>query len=382
MRYSHPQVRQTARRIPILCAIYFALFSFFWLFFLQRDLLAQTQFVMSGGTTIYRPVSAALLCTFLLTGIGGILTRLFSWLPLRMGVLAWLPSFILLGLLTHWHFPMLADAGSSPHWSVYLLLFFLFLLGLFLGRYIPDSSKENGTFSTYAWPNLLGLLLFSSVCVGISNTDIRLHRTLLSARCLEEGDYGRALRAARWETHPSRLLSAQTALALSERGILGDSLFHYPQPYGSEGLLPLPSDSVLFVDFPLAAGLHLGYKRGAHTRATFFLQVIANREKARPAVRQYLLSAHLLDKQLGRFRSELLHGDTLSAESLPMHYREALVLYQAVDSTLQPRLEDSLLVVRYEEFDSLRHTLGKRRERQYRVREQFANTYWYYYFFE
>ena len=76
----------------------------------------------------------------------------------------------------------------------------------------------------------------------------------------------------------------------------------------------------------------------------------------------------------------MLQGDTLPA-SLPSHYREALVLRQQLDTLAQPQLTDSLLTLRYHEFDSLRHLPTSQSLRQLRCRRQFGDTYWAYYFF-
>lgn len=381
MKFLNPQVQRTARRIPILCAVYFVAFVFCFLFCLQRDVLAQVQYQLSEGTTVYHPLLGALLCTLLGTILGFFLNALLYWIPLRAKASAWFLPFMLTGLLTHWRFPVVGDTGTAPSWWVYALLLLGYGLWLGLWRMLLDSKKEREMFSTYAWPNALQLILMTLMTISLSNTDIVVHRTLRAVSLVEQRAYEDALQCARWETHPSRQLSVATALALSETNQMGNRLFAYPQPYGVSGLLPEPSDTMLFGKLHVSVSNHLGYKRGEHTHPLFFLQVIDGKPKAHPAVRNYLLSAYLLERRIDDFAQRLLLDDSLSL-ALPLHYREALILRQHLapaDSSLM--LFDDSLNAEYLTFDSLRNATGTKEEREFRCRRHFGATYWYYYFF-
>ncbi len=380
MQYSLPRIRIYAQRIPILCATYFVLFSFLYLYVFQCDLVLQVQFQASEDAIVYRPLWIAFLPTFLLTMLGLFLSRFLTWLPLRMKACVWFLPFMLLGVLTHWRFPQFGDAGSVPSLFWILLAAFSYVLLLLLARAYGDSSKENGTFFTYAWPNLLLMLVFAFVNISMSNTDITLHRTLHAARYLSSHKYERVLSSARYERQPSRQLTAMTAMALDKTDQLGERLFAYAQPYGSEGLIPQLSDTALFFNLPRAVGEHLGYKRGPKTSATFFLEVASQMPKAKPAMRNYLLAAYLLDRDLNKFSDLLLQGDTLST-ALPRHYREALLLRQQLYPETQPVLEDSVLNVDFQEFCHLLDKSGTKDEREMECRNRFGATYWYYYFF-
>ena len=377
MQYSHPQIRQIARRIPILCALYFVLFAFGYLLLLQCDVLAQTHFALSQGQAYYQPLPATILSTLLLFLLGLLLSRLLTWLPLRLKAAVWFPSFFLLGLLTSWHFPSLGDPAALPRWPRLLLPVGLYLLLLVLGRLHSDSSKERDTFSTYAWPNALLLVLFTCATVVVSNTDASLHRTLRALRQLSQRDYAAVLQTARYETSPSPQLTASLAYALSKQGLLGERLFAYAQPYGSEGLLPHLADSTLFFDLPRAVGAHLGYRRGDHTPVPLFLEAVARRPNAQPAARHYRLCALLLQRRTSDFRHLLLQGDTLSV-ALPLHYREALLLEQQLHPQSADTLPDADLARQFHDFDSLRRLPGTAPQRE--LRQHFPDTYWTYYY--
>ena len=380
MNYAHPQIRLVARRIPVLCTVYFVLFSFFFLFLLQRDVLAQAQYILSQGQSVFHPIVATLLSTALLLLLGFLVSFFLRWLPLRMKAFVWFPSFVLLGLLTCFRFPQFGDEGSAPGWRVVAVLFGVWLLAVVGSRLFPDSPKERDTLSAYAWPNALWLILFTAVTVSLSNTDAVTHHTLQSARSLSQRDYAAALLQARYERHPSSQLSAMTAYALSRQGQLGESLFRYPQPHGSQGLLPQLSDSLLFFNLPHAVGAHLGYRKGDRTTATLFFEAIARRPRVQPAARHYRLCALLLDRRTADFRQLLLDGDTLSL-SLPLHYREALLLQQQLQPQSADTLVDDDLARQFLEFDSLRLLPGTPDEREFRCRQRYGGTYWAYYYF-
>ena len=380
MNYFNPHIRLVARRISILCAAFFVVFSYLYLYFFQGDLMTQVHFQLSDGEFNTHAALSAALCTLLLFLVGLFCIRLLHWLPLRLMATGWFFPFLILGWLTHWRLPQFGDSGASPSWMLFVFPSLFFALLIVLGRAFPDSSKENGTFATYAWPNALLLVLFASMTIGLSNTDASVHTTLRSARYLSQQRYEKVLSAARHEPAPSRQLSAIVSMALSETGQLGERLFSYPQPNGSEGLIPQLSDTALFVNLPYAVGHHLGYVRGGHTSADFFLEVINQKPKARPASRDYQLSAYLLDRNLDGFYSVLLQGDSLSV-NLPRHYREASLLYQQQYPQTEEILEDSLLSADFKDFLAMLNGEGSAQEREMRCRRRYGNTYWCYFYF-
>lgn len=379
MKYYYPHIRRMAQGINILCAAYFVVFAFLYLYIFQCDLLAQVQYQMSENDKVmFRPFWSAVLCTSLLWVLGLFIKRMLRWLPLRLKAAVWFVPFLLLAALTHWRFPQYGDSGDVPSvpWVIFFVLIYILLL--LRGYAHFDSSKEHKSFSTYAWPNALLLIIMTGICVSFSNTDIVAHRTLRAARLLSESDYEGVLATARHEQHPSRQLTAMTALALSSRGELGERLFSYPQPYGVEGLLPQMSDTSLFCNIPLASGRHLGYMRGADTPVPLFLEAISKRPKVQSSVRDYRLAAALLERNLPGF-VEQIQNDSLS--SMPVHYREAMILqaYLVNDSTIVPA--DSLLKADFREFQSLLNESGTKDEREFRCRNRFGTTYWTYYYF-
>ncbi len=287
--------------------------------------------------------------------------------------------------------PEVGDTASGPSWWVVPVVLLLWLLLLYIGWSFRDSTKESSTFPTYAWPNALMLALFSVLTVSLSNTDIRTHRTLASLRLADEGRWTDILRQARYEEHPPRQLSMLTALALSQTGQLADQLFSYPQPWGTDALLPQEGDTAYFHSLPPLVGRHLHRIKTDRTPLDLFFAV-ADTDAVSP-VRDYHLAALLLQRRLPQF-AELLAQDSTLSLPLPRHYAEALVILAQRDSSYFHRLDaDSLLVpdtlylADYQRFDSLRcgtSTLlrfDSARERHFQCRRAYGKSYWYYYFF-
>ena len=75
------------------------LFSFCYLFFLQGEILAEAQFIYSKGVTTYNLFIGAVIITLVLQIIQWVVSML-SRLPSRWYALSYLPSMLLLAILT------------------------------------------------------------------------------------------------------------------------------------------------------------------------------------------------------------------------------------------------------------------------------------------
>lgn len=380
MRYSHPHIQQTATQIPILCGLLFASFALLWLLLFQDCLLAFTRSMLSSDIVPWHPVFVAIFTTSLLLLPGVLLHVLLPKLPLRAKAMVWFPSCFLLGLLCRHSFPVFGDHFTGG-WTVPIVLVTGYLVTLFLATLFRDSTGEKDTAASYIWPNFALLILFMFCTIWVSNNDRSLHHTLRANYCLLQGDSERVLKVAKSEAQPSRSLSATTAYVLAQRGELGDRLFTFPQCYGSDGLMPQMADTALFFNTPLYVGSMLGYCKGDSISTMRYLRLIQPLvAETHPMVTDYLLCAYLLERRLDDFARLLVStADSISTE-LPLHYREALILYQR--KRMQPitNLHDDLVGANFVDFLHLRSTISDPRERRMRSRDMYGNTYWCYYF--
>lgn len=380
MKYKNPIIKEIALKIPILCGLLFAVYCFVFLYRSQSYVQAVAQRMASPDADTFNPLFSASFCTILLLLTGILLQRAMRWLPLRLLALPWFIPFMIFALLSRWHYPELGDVQLPCGWGFYFFIILVYFVLLFISRIYEDSSSENKSFSAYTWPNLLLMLFFMASATRISNTDRILYQTLQSNRCLQTRDYDGILDMCKAKMEMSHSQAAMLALALDKTGQMGDHLFHYTHPWGSDGLLPLPGDSVLQVNTSKLQGHNLGYIRGEHLTTVEFLEITEDMPNIKSTAQDYQLCGYLLDRRLDKFMRLLLsHTDSLTTD-LPMHYREAIQLYQHTRTNPITHFQDAAVEENLMDFLRTKNNGADERQRKLMCREMYADTYWYYYF--
>lgn len=250
-------------------------------------------------------------------------------------------------------------------------------------RLFPDVSSDKVSVYAYLWPNIL-ILSLSFLLVGAGgNARDAFHYELRMARLLGQGKSEEALQVGIRSEVASRGLTAARAYALSLNGMLGDKLFEYPQRYGSNGLLPLETDSLFPGNWPQSLYRHLGGRPGKKQpgNVTAFLERLNGHERRTAAARDYLLCAYLLDKELDKF-VQTLSDSCLFNDSLPRYYKEALVLYAHLRMKPVVVFHEGAVAANYEGFQECRSRYAVEEERNNRCRDMYGQTYWYYYYFQ
>ena len=88
----------------------------------------------------------------------------------------------------------------------------------------------------------------------------------------------------------------------------------------------------------------------------------------------------LIDKDIDGFARAIGRYYEVN-DSLPRHYREALVLYHHLRSHPVLVLHDEVMETDYSDFRAMEDQLTEKSERKVRVGEKFYGTYWYYYYY-
>lgn len=375
-------VKRNFRIIRCVCGLLFLLFCFLFLYSLQPDWMALTQRILSKGQTTYAPLLGAVLITFVLQLVQVGMERWVSW-PLRLYAFSYAPSCLLLALCTGYSFEALGDRSEALSlWGIGALVL-LYAGGVRLVRSWPSATGEPSSFFTALWPNalMLSVMLF---WVGLAgNTNDSLHQELRMVRWVEEGNYEAALQVGRRSDVTTPSLSALRAYTLSECGLLGDKLFFYPHPEGLQGLLPQAQDSLLTERWAYKLYRKLGGRPGSSVvrRPLRYLELLAERDTVAQAVVDYLLCGYLLDKRLDRF-AEALPAYYAVNDSLPLHYKEALVLYAHVRTHPVLVFSEGAIVANYDGFQDCRARCKPHSVEQYsRCRDMYGHTYWFYYYF-
>ena len=369
--------------LRLACAIAFLLFAFLWLFRFQADVLAALQHVMSKGLTSYNPLVGAITITVILMLLQLLVYRAFR-LDNRGHALTYFPSMLALGLVS----AVSTDVAQTFAWGFWWLLVLLVLAGwvglCLVVKYIQNvepkrRSRTHPLFSRPMWINMLLMLLMMLGVAAIANTNAVFHYRMRAETCLLKGDYEGALNVG-WESLESDVhLQMIRMYAMARRGELGERLFHYPIVGGSQVMLPT-SGEARFVRYPVDSLYHAFRARPAHKMLpTTYLKAVNHGEM----VRDYELCGLLIDRRLDDFVTRLQHhyafGDSLSADSLPIHYREALTLYSRSRRNPVMVYRNPVMEEDYRNLLELESKYPDATERKGKVEDWYGNTYWYYY---
>lgn len=403
MRYRDRHRNEGPITIRVVCAIVFLLFTFFWLYFFQGDMLAVAQQGLSGGKTHYNRTIGAAIVTVVLFGLH-LLIFVLTRLTRRTHALTYLPSMLLLAFVS---------SISTPfHWGAWLwatpLVLLLWGVAVWLSKQLLPIGETVETrirlqlFSRLTWINTLQMALMMIGVVAVSNTNAVQHFRVHAEVALMEGDTDEALRVGSQSLETDESLTMLRIFALSQRGQLADRLFEYAVSgtsadmlpmQGSRGRLMLMTDSLLWLHFGVSpdsivargdstwqSGNVIGTQPSAlRLTVSQYLDSLEHDTLATTAWRDYRLMGQLIDRRLDTFVVCLPRYYKMEADSLPRYYREALVLYQQAIDTLFI-YNDSLTLSRWNEFHLNDSIYPKVTERRIRTEDQFRGTYWYYYY--
>ena len=374
----------------VVCAILFLTFTFAWLFWFQADILAVAQHGLSGGKTHYDRTVGAVITTavlFLLQLLIYALTRLHQ----HAHALTYLPSMLLLAFMSSishpfswgawlWVGPILLVAWGAGVWAARRL------------QTITLSQRSSGLFSRQMWVNLLQMAAMMTGVAAVSNTNAIDHFKAHAEVALRQGDIEEVLHVGARSLETDESLTMLRILALSEQGQLPERLFHYAIKGTSADMLPLSGskshlqlldDSIVWNHFGVRPQAIIDRADSLHRKqpltVSLYLDSLEQDTLATTAFMDYRLMGHLINRNLSAFTTTLPHYYTVQADSLPCHYREALILYQQKVDTLFI-YSDTLMLERWHEFMHYDSIYSQKSERLIRSQEDFGHTYWYYFF--
>lgn len=367
--------------VRLTCAIVFMLFSFLWLYGFEADVLAAFQHVVSEGRTEYHPLLGAVLITLALQALQ-LLVHALLRLTNRGHALTYFPSMLALALIS----AISTDIAESYDWGFWWILVPLVLAGwvfvCLVVRYIQNVEPDKHLMvflSRPMWINMLVLSVMMVMVAALSNTNAVFHYRMKAEACLLRGDYEGALDAG-WESLESDAdLQMIRMYAMARRGELGQRLFHYPIVGGSSMMLPT-SGATSFVRYPTDSLYRsFGARPARQMLPTTYL-------KALPATsmsKDYQLCGLLIDRKIDDFVSLLLSssssGDSLDTARLPLHYREALTLYNHLRRHPVLIYRNPVMEEDFRNLQELERKYPDATERQGKVEDLYGLTYYYYY---
>lgn len=371
------RTKESTAAVRIITAIIFCIFTFLYVYCYHTDTLAYAQHVLSDGVTVYHPLPSALLITLL----AFIIQRLVQAVTHLYGLchsLTYAPSFIMLAFMASVY---VNDNGQLSIYSwVYfipliLILYFVVIRILNQGLTLPASP-----YPLYAsrelTVNMLLLIIMMTCTLNISNGNPLFHRQIRAERQLLMKDYDALAHEGQAYESPlaahfggSSAYSSETvlttdttltvlrAIALDRRGVIADSLFSQPVEGSVESFMQLKGVRPL---------------------------MCSKRFLMRHKSQDYRLCALLAGRDLDRFAKRLADiadvENSTAKDSLPRHYREALIVYQHMRSKPITQYRDSVLEADYKDMRELLQKRTSDAYRQHVLWQNYRNTYWHYFF--
>ena len=372
----------SATVVRTVCAIVFLLFVAIYVFFYQEDTLALTQHILSGGATIYSRVIGGIIITIVLALLHFTTAKVMRTKPLCIYALSCFPSLYILAMLTDfdtsqplspWRWwAILMPLAAAVWWGV------VYFLGELLRYRCSDIRHEEGYLARTLGCNIF-ILAAMMIGVGLlSNSNDITHYRLRMERLLMHGEYAKALEVGKASDKTDASLTMLRVFALAHEGRLGDELFKYPVRGTSASIVPELSDGKMLMLSPDSVYRMLGAipRHGQTTKN--YLKAIVKSGQATKAAIEYQLCGMLIDKDLDGFVNLLMKTHKID-DTLPLHYREALILYTHRRSSPKVVYRNTVMDADYDDMQRLEAETKSPGERRIQIYKQFSGTYWEYF---
>lgn len=367
----------------VACAVIFLAFCFIYLFYYQADILAAGQHIASGGKTHYEPVieTALILVAlkFLQNGIQAIVKlngKFFS--------LTYFPSFVILAMITDLPSDTNVVTLNAWIWGIPLLL--VWGVVVFLARQyqsIESNTRGEGILSQDMGINFTLLLIMMIMVCLIGNDNRLFHQRLHVENLISRKDYKGAVISEESYKSDDKSLTMLRVYALAQQRTIATELFKAPLK-GITTIIPL-HEGTYPVILPYK-NLTEAYKRNADWQLCemlvrknldgFYTHLIAyyGLGDAQVSSDSTTSTTKNLKAQakLNAYKDSLL---SVKYKKLPVHYQEALVLYNALKSQpnhtviKQSYLNEALV----RDFNAFRSASNEEKNKRY------GKTYWWFY---
>lgn len=385
MNYNRQRKNSSTLTIHVMCAIVFVLFSLAWLYFFQSDVMAMTQYELSGGLTHYNSALGAIIITVLLYLLQ-LVVYAVTRLKKRSHALTYVPSMMILAMLTDVSQQIAAD-GDIDHqlsWWVVVLVALVWVGLVFVARLFQQVEDDDSysLVSPAMWINMLTMCLLMMDVAWLGNTNAVFHYRMKTEALIAEGEYYKALKVGKKSLESDNHLMMLRMYALARTNGLGEHLFEYPISATSSEMLPTNGKVRMMLCPADSLYRFLGARPGEKMEPERYLLMLLRRDSVpRRTIGDYLLCGYLIDKDIDRFAQEVGKYYVVD-DSLPKHYKEALTLY--IHQRANP-LFVSHFTVTEEDFDNFREMEQEypiASERKGKIGEHYRGTYWYYYKYE
>lgn len=380
MNYNNRYENDSTAAMRTVCAVAFIIFSFCFLYFRQADVLCLAQHVLSGGQTVYSPVWGAVLITFALfllhRGVNSYfrINRRFHWLT-------YLPPMLLLTIITDIS-PDIDKRFSFGSWLwVAPLVLIVWTVSVYALKSIQNYEADinsRGVLSRLTWVNLfaLGIMFMATGFISAGN-DVFHYRAKVET-LMVDGRYDEATMVGIKSMRTDTSLTMLRCYALARESRMADEMFHYPVACNSSALLPLGNSSRMVL-YPVdSLYSFLGARPRPDMGTSHYLRALLASGYHNKAISDYILCGMLVDRNIDAFVHELPKHYAIN-DSLPVHYREALIMYTHMRSRPVLIYKNQVMDTDFDDFKSFEDSITDPKARMLAVHEQYFGTYWWYY---
>lgn len=366
--------------MKIVCAILFLIFTFCFLYCYQADILTVGQHVLSEGQTHYDRTIGAVLITIVLYLLQlGVYS--FTKFERRTHALTYFPSLLILATITDINTDIDRGLSLGVWLWVFPLLLVLYAVWIWLSRrfqpYEPDANSS-GLFSRMMWINVLTMAFMFFLVGLVSNHNDVFHYRMHAENAMLHDDFKEASSVGQKSQATDSSLTMIRAYALGRQGLLGSRFFKYSLIGTSKVLLPdgVTTKLLLYPEdkFYKSLGVVLMPKKDAMG----YLEFVNKHHLGTRMAADYLLTGYLLDRRLDDFAHAITQYYDVSKE-LPVHYSEALVLYNHMRSNPYVEYHNTVVEADYKDFVRLSRSEKQPAAKLATLKRTFGNTYWYYY---
>lgn len=374
-------MKNSTMLMKIVCAILFLVFTFCFLYCYQADILTVAQHVLSKGQTHYDRTIGAVLITIVLYLLQlGVCS--FTKLDHRTHALTYFPSLLILATITDINTDIDRGLSLGVWLWIFPLLILLYVVWVWLSRrFLPYEPSANSSDRPLRmmWINVLLMALMFFLVGLVSNHNDVFHYRMHAENAMLHNDFKEASSVGQKSQATDSSLTMIRAYALGRQGLLGDRFFEYSLIGTSRVLLPDGVTTKLLLYPEEKFYKSLGVVLLPRKDPMGYLEFVNKHRLGTRMVADYLLIGYLLDRRLDAFAYAITQYYDVSKD-LPIHYCEALVLYNHMHSNPYVEYHNNVVEADYKDFVRLSRSEKRPTARQAVLKRTFGDTYWYYYF--
>lgn len=366
--------------IKATLAIVFVSFVFCYIHYMQCDMLALSQQILSNGHTHYNRTIGTIIITLAAISIQIAVSKV-AHTGSHTFALTYLPSALLLCMLT----------DLIPNYSKVKLIIYIVMLAIIVVLLMSNIGTHKRFTTHHSMLNVFisNISIMTMIIIGIGlcgNCNALMHNELRAERYLAEGKFEKAATVTEKSATTSRMLVILRAYALSRTGQLNEKFFAIKIPRNLTTLLPLKSDSAKMIFKPENIFNWLGTMPNSASTPEQYLDIISAQPelvKSHPQILDYKIATYMLTRQIDKLAATIkavCDSDSTSNILKQRHCREAVMLYQHLRTKPLITIEDETYEANYNDFTNIMRTVANKTERRSKLWSQYGDTYWYYYY--